>query len=124
MTSILIPSSVIKLRRLGQGVSGSVVAGLLGIGVGRALFQAANNAAVLSNAPEGTTTVASGLLSIARVSGQALGSVIAGTLWGVMEHSGREHAFLVINLVLAGVAALSGMLIIGRGRLSQRTAGE
>lgn len=119
-----IGSIILMIASIGQGVSGSVAVGLLGIGVGRALFQAANNAAVLSNAPEGTATVASGLLSIARVSGQAMGSVIAGSLWGVMEHSGREHAFLVINLVLAGVAALSGILIIGRGRFSQRTSGE
>lgn len=110
-------SITLMFASIGQGVTGSVVVGLLGIGLGRALFQAANNAAVLSNAPEGTTTVASGLLSIARVSGQALGSIIAGTLWGVMEHSGSQHAFLVINLVMAGVAAMSGMLILGRGRL-------
>ncbi|GAM10370.1 putative transporter YebQ [Geobacter sp. OR-1] len=109
-------SVTLMFASIGQGVTGSVVLGLLGIGLGRALFQAANNAAVLSNAPEGTTTVASGLLSIARVSGQAMGSIVAGTLWGVLEHSGRQHAFLIINLVLAGVAAVSGVLIIGRGR--------
>jgi hypothetical protein len=79
---------------------------------------AANNAAVLSQAPEGTTTVASGLLSIARVSGQALGSLLAGTLWGSLEHSGTNHAFLVVNVILGGVAALAGVLIIGRGKLN------
>ncbi len=73
-------SIVLLIASLGQGISGSVAVGLVGIGLGRALFQAANNAAVLSQAPEGTTTVASGLLSIARVSGQALGSILAGTL--------------------------------------------
>jgi MFS family permease len=109
-------SIVLLAASLGQGFSGSVAVGLVGIGLGRALFQAANNAAVLSQAPEGTTTVASGLLSIARVSGQALGSILAGSLWGILEHSGTRHAFLVVNLVLGGVAALSGMLIIGRGR--------
>lgn len=117
-------SIVLMFASIGQGVSGSIVVGLLGIGLGRALFQAANNAAVLSNAPEGTTTVASGLLSIARVTGQALGSVLAGTLWGALEHSGTQHAFLVVNLVLGGVAALSGILIMGRGRLGQKLSGE
>lgn len=115
-----IGSITLMLASIGQGVTGLVVVGLIGIGLGRSLFQAANNAAVLSNAPEGTTTVASGLLSIARVSGQALGSVIAGTLWGVLEHSGARYAFLVINLVMAGVAALSGILIMSRGRLNKR----
>jgi MFS family permease len=109
---------VLCTASIGQGVSGLVVMGLVGIGIGRALFMAANNAAVLSQAPEGTTTVASGLLSIARVSGQALGSLLAGTLWGSLEHSGTNHAFLVVNVILGGVAALAGVLIIGRGKLN------
>ncbi|HEY6871637.1 MAG TPA: MFS transporter [Geobacteraceae bacterium] len=113
-------SFVLMLAALGQGVSGSVIVGLVGIGLGRALFQAANNAAVLSQAPEGATTVASGLLSIARVSGQALGTILAGSMWGVLAHAGTGHAFLYVNLVLAGVAALSGFLIIGRGRVTGR----
>ena len=115
-------STVLLAAALGQGLSGSVAVGLVGIGLGRALFQAANNAAVLSQAPEGTETVASGLLSIARVSGQALGSVLAGSIWGVLEHSGARHAFLVVNLVLGGVAALAGVLIVGRARVGKRPA--
>ncbi len=110
-------SAVLMAAALAQGFSGSVLVGLIGIGLGRALFQAANNAAVLTQAPEGTTTVASGLLSIARVSGQALGSVLAGTLWGYFEHSGTRYAFLVTNLVMAGMAAAAGALIFGRGRI-------
>jgi MFS transporter, DHA2 family, multidrug resistance protein len=112
-------SIVLFAASLGQGMSGSVILGLVGIGLGRALFLAANNAAVFAQAPEGTETVASGLLSIARVAGQALGSILAGTLWAVMEHSGTRHAFLVVNVILGGVAALSGLLIIGRGRFGQ-----
>lgn len=110
-------SAVLMVASLLQGLTGTVIIGLIGIGLGRALFQAANNAAVLSQAPEGTNTVASGFLSIARVSGQALGSILAGTLWGVLEHGGTSRAFLVVNLVLAGVAAVAGLLIIGRGRI-------
>lgn len=115
-----IGSIVLLAAALGQGFSGSVAIGLVGIGIGRALFQAANNAAVFAQAPEGTETVTSGLLSIARVSGQALGSILAGTLWGSLEHSGTGHAFLVINMILGGVAALSGLLIIGRGRVGRQ----
>jgi DHA2 family multidrug resistance protein-like MFS transporter len=111
-------SSVLLCAALAQGVSGSVVIGLVGIGLGRALFLAANNAAVLSRAPKETATVASGLLSIARVCGQALGSILAGTLWGILEHGGSRHAFLIINLVLAVLAGISGLLILGRGRES------
>jgi len=107
---------------LGQGLSGSVAVGLVGVGLGRALFQAANNAAVLTRAPEGTDTVASGLLSIARVCGQALGSLLAGTLWGTLEHTGARHAFLIVNLVLGGIAALAGALIIGRGKVGKSSS--
>ena len=113
-------SAVLMAASVLQGVSGSVVLGLIGIGMGRALFQAANNAAVLTQAPEDTGPVASGLLSIARVGGQALGSILAGTLWARLEPAGSRQAFLVINLVLAGVAAVSGMLIIGRGRVGRK----
>jgi MFS transporter, DHA2 family, multidrug resistance protein len=110
-------ATVLMLASLAQGISGSVIVGLIGIGLGRSLFQAANNAAVLFQAPKDTGTVASGLLSIARVTGQALGSVLAGTMWGMLAQGGTRHAFLVINLVLAGVAALSGLLILGRSRM-------
>lgn len=110
-------SVVLLATSLLQGFSGSVTVGLIGIGLGRALFQAANNAAVFAQAPEGIETVASGLLSIARVGGQALGSILAGTLWSALEHDGARAAFRDVNIVLAVVAALAGLLIIGRGRL-------
>jgi len=109
-------SAVMAISSCLQGLTGSVTLGLAGIGFGRALFQAANNAAVLSLAPEETEAVASGFLSIARVVGQALGSLLAGVMWGSLEHQGRGHAFLVSNLVLAGLAVVSGALIMGRRR--------
>ncbi|GFE56296.1 MFS transporter [Geobacter sp. AOG1] len=108
-------SLVLAVATLSQGITGRVAPGLLGIGFGRALFQAANNAAVLSQAPAETEAVASGFLSIARVSGQALGSILAGVLWGRLEHQGLSHAFLVSNLVLGSLALVSGFLIAGRG---------
>ena len=107
-------SAVMAVSSCLQGVTGSVTLGLAGIGFGRALFQAANNVAVLSLAPEETEAVASGFLSIARVVGQALGSLLAGVLWGSLEATGRGHAFLISNLVLAGLAVVSGGLIMGR----------
>ena len=111
-----IGSAVMAISSCLQGVTGMVALGFAGIGFGRALFQAANNAAVLSLAPEETEAVASGFLSIARVVGQALGSIFAGMMWSSLEHQGRAHAFLVSNLVLAGLAVVSGALIMGRGR--------
>ncbi|HTP65787.1 MAG TPA: MFS transporter [Geobacteraceae bacterium] len=113
-----IGSSILAVSSLAQGITGRVALGLAGIGFGRALFQAANNAAVLSQAPEETEAVASGFLSIARVCGQALGSVLAGGMWGALEHQGAGHAFLVANLVLGSLAIVSGALIKGRGKIT------
>lgn len=110
-------SALLVTASLAQGLSGSVIVGLIGIGLGRAFFQVANNAAVLSAAPEGTASIASGLLSLARVSGQALGSLLAGTLWAQLEQSGSRRAFLVVNLAMATVAVVAGGLIVGRGRV-------
>jgi MFS family permease len=117
-------SAVMALSSVLQGLTGSVAVGLAGIGFGRALFQAANNVAVLSLAPEETESVASGFLSIARVVGQALGSLLAGVMWGSLEHQGRTHAFLVSNLVLAGLAIVSGGLIMGRRRGTEGAKAE
>lgn len=111
-----IGSAVMAASACLQGITGKVGLGFAGIGLGRALFQGANNAAVLSLAPEETQAVASGFLSIARVVGQALGSVLAGLMWGALEHQGRDRAFLVSNLALAGLAVVSGALILGRGK--------
>jgi MFS family permease len=107
-------SAVLALSTCLQGITGTVLLGLLGIGLGRALFVAANNAAVLSQAPQSTEAVASGFLSIARVSGQAMGSVVAGTMWSSLAPGGVRHSFLVVNLALAAFAIVSGLLIVGR----------
>jgi MFS transporter, DHA2 family, multidrug resistance protein len=117
-------SVVLALSSLAQGVTGRVALGLAGVGFGRALFQAANNAAVLTQAPEETEAVASGFLSIARVTGQALGSIIAGGMWGSLEHQGPKHAFLVSNLVLGSLAVIAGIMIRGRKKTLPATVIE
>jgi DHA2 family multidrug resistance protein-like MFS transporter len=110
-------SAVLALASWTQGITGRVVPGLAGIGIGRALFQAANNVAVLSQAPLETEAVASGLLSMARVAGQGVGSLLAGSMWGALEHYGARHAFLVSNLVLGAIAVLAGVLVLSRRRV-------
>ncbi|MBE0598684.1 MAG: MFS transporter [Desulfuromonadales bacterium] len=116
----LIGSLVLTVVSVLQGWTASVAIGLVGLGFGRALFQAANNSAVLSQAPEGTEAVASCLLSMARVSGQALGSVLIGAVWVGWEPAGPRAAFLMSNLLLAALAALAGVLTLGWGRFRRK----
>ncbi|WP_018112291.1 MFS transporter [Thermus igniterrae] len=91
--------------------------GLLLLGVGRALFQAANNALVLSLAPGGLEGLASGALSVARATGQALGSALAGKalglLYPLLPHHGQ--AFAATALLLTALMGLSAWLVRGRG---------
>jgi len=91
--------------------------GLILMGVGRALFQAANNALVLSLAPEKTEGLASGALSVARALGQALGSLLAGGSLGLLE-SILPHrlAFAATALLLTGAMALAAPLMGARPR--------
>jgi len=86
------------------------------LGVGRALFQAANNALVLSLAPVGTEGLASGALSVARALGQALGSALAGGSLGLFYRLFPNHglAFAATALLLTALMGLSTLLIRAR----------
>jgi DHA2 family multidrug resistance protein-like MFS transporter len=77
--------------------------GLLFLGVGRALFQPANNAQVLSLAPKGEEALASGALSVARVLGQSLGSFLAGVGLQVLAPLGHRGSFALVVLFLSGL---------------------
>jgi len=85
--------------------------GLVLLGVGRALFQAANNALVLSLAPPGTEGLASGALSVARSLGQAAGSALAGGSLGLFYRLFPHHglAFAATCLLLTGLMGLSAL---------------
>ena len=77
--------------------------------MGRALFQAANNALVLSLAPRGTEGLASGALSVARALGQALGSALAGGSLGLFYRLFPSHglAFAATALLLTALMGLA-----------------
>jgi len=94
---------------------GSALALLL-LGVGRALFQAANNALVLSLAPKGTEGLASGALSVARALGQALGSALAGGSLGLFYRLFPSHglAFAATALLLTAFMGLAAFLVRSR----------
>lgn len=86
--------------RLSPGLAALVV--LLTVGAGRAFFQSANNADVLSRAPAGAEALASALLSVSRVAGQALGSTGVGVILeaGARLGPARSYALALGVLVL------------------------
>ena len=94
---------------------GSALALLL-LGVGRALFQAPNNALALSLAPTGTAGVAWGALPVARALGQALGSALAGGSLGLFYRLFPSHglAFAATALLLTALMGLAAFLVRGR----------
>lgn len=90
--------------------------GLVLLGTGRALFQAANNAQVLSLAPKGLEGLASGALSVARTLGQALGSALGGLVYAVLDRPyGHAPAFALTVLLFSLLMASSAWLVQGRG---------
>ncbi|MDD2737227.1 MAG: MFS transporter [Desulfuromonadaceae bacterium] len=113
-------SIILALSCCVQGFTGTILPGLIGVGVGRGVFLAANNAAVLGQAPPNTEAAASAFLSIARVTGQALGSMVAGTLWAGLAHRGSHYAYLITNLALAGLVLTAGVMIAGRINIAGR----
>ena len=76
-------SAVLLLAAVSQGVSGSVAVGLVGIGLGRALFQAANNTAVMTNIRPDQRGVISGILSLSRNLGLITGASAMGTVFAL-----------------------------------------
>ena len=85
------------------------------IGVGLGLFTAPNNAAIMGEVPGESAGMASGILNMTRGLGTAFGLALTGLLFtvagggtGVPSMSG--HAFSVAAVVLAGLAALAGVI--------------
>lgn len=59
----------------------SIVAALVIVGTGRAIFQPPNNSALMGSAPRGRQGVAAGIMATARVLGQSLSVALAGLLF-------------------------------------------
>ena len=107
----ILGAAILVISSCWQGLTGEVLIGALGLGIGRCYFQAANSAKILSLAPEGSESLASSLLSITRVLGQALGSIISGWLWTSLAIGETNSAFASVNYLLAFLALVAGLLV-------------
>jgi MFS transporter, DHA2 family, multidrug resistance protein len=110
----ILGAAILVVSSCWQGLTGEVLIGALGLGIGRCFFQSANSAKILSLAPKGAESLASTLLSITRVLGQALGSIISGWLWTTLAVGEINSAFASVNFFFAFLALVAGLLVYFR----------
>jgi EmrB/QacA subfamily drug resistance transporter len=80
-----------------------LVANLVLLGVGQAVFQPPNNSALMGAAPRERQGIAAGVLATGRVLGQSLSVALAGALFGIF--GGAEAAHALRHGAVAGPAA-------------------
>ena len=123
----IVTASLLVLGAVRPGTAG-FLALLACIGVGMGLFTSPNNASIMGAAPDQQAGMASGVLNMTRGLGTALGLAVTGTVFttagGDLGHASvamadAAHAFTVAAYVLAGVAAVAGLVAASRsaGRL-------
>jgi len=102
---------------------GKLIAGLVVIGIGQAVFRAPNNSALMGSAPRDRQGVAAGVLATARVMGQGLSVALAGALFAAFGGADAaralghgEHVLVgapVVDAFLRGLhAALAGCTLV------------
>jgi MFS transporter, DHA2 family, multidrug resistance protein len=74
-------------------------------GVGFGLFQSPNLRAIMSSAPAHRTSGASGMVALARLTGQASGAALVALCFNLFGHLGAGRA-VALGAVTAGLGAL------------------
>jgi DHA2 family multidrug resistance protein-like MFS transporter len=84
-------------------------------GLGFGFFQAPNNRTILASAPRQRSGAAGGVLSVARLLGQALGAAAVAIIFGAYGAAGSNIALWVAALLaLTGAVFSAGRLRSGR----------
>lgn len=81
-------------------------------GAGFGLFQSPNNHTIVTSAPLRRAGAASGMLGTARLTGQSLGAVLLGFIFGLAGVRGGPAIALGLGAVLAGASAVFSLLRI------------
>jgi EmrB/QacA subfamily drug resistance transporter len=89
---------------------GRLVAGLVIIGIGQAVFRAPNNSALMGSAPRDRQGVAAGVLATARVMGQGLSVALAGALFAAFGGAGAARALRRGEQVPAGAPVVDAFV--------------
>jgi DHA2 family multidrug resistance protein-like MFS transporter len=113
-------TSFLLLRLLPPNPADLAIAWRIGLaGAGFGLFQPPNNKAMLTTAPASRTGSASGMISVARLSGQTVGAMLVALTLGLLPQGGTE-ACLALD---SATAFLGAGLSATRIRLSKRAKG-
>jgi DHA2 family multidrug resistance protein-like MFS transporter len=80
-------------------------------GMGFGLFQPPNNKAMVTTAPKMRTGSASGMISVARLSGQTVGGMLVALILGLVAHGAVFACLELGSLTAFAAAALSGTRI-------------
>lgn len=94
--------------------SWQVAAGCAVCGLGFGLFQSPNNHTIVTSAPMQRAGAASGMLGTARLTGQSLGAVVLGLIFGAMGVNGGITFALALASLLAAVASVFSLLRMRR----------
>ena len=87
-------------------------------GSGFGLFQPPNNRAILTDAPRNRSGGASGMVSVARLSGQTTGAMLVALVFEMLPHGAARHC-----LAFGALAGFAGVLL-SAGRLWPRGSGH
>lgn len=111
----LVVAGLATMLTLGAGAAPVDVAWRLAVvGTGLGLFSGPNAAVVLADAPEGAMGATSGLTSLLRTLGFAVGPATAALSWSVSDDGVGALRLGVAVLVVAGVGALAAVVRAAR----------
>ncbi|GCL61782.1 MFS transporter [Pseudaquabacterium pictum] len=97
--------------------SGLALAGWLGVcGIGFGLFQSPNNHTIVTSAPAHRSGGAAGMLGTARLTGQSIGALVIGLLYGLQAGHPGQVPVLALG-VAAALAAVGGVTSLLRVRV-------
>ncbi len=112
----LLALALLPAHPSGQGLVWQLVWPLALCGVGFGLFQSPNNHTIVTAAPPHRSGGAAGMLGTARLTGQSLGALLIGLLYGLQ--AGQPGRVPALALMLAsGLAAIGGVTSLLRVRV-------
>jgi DHA2 family multidrug resistance protein-like MFS transporter len=112
----LLALALLPAHPSGQGLVWQLAGPLALCGIGFGLFQSPNNHTIVTAAPPHRSGGAAGMLGTARLTGQSLGALLIGLLYGLqVGQPGRVPALAL--MLAAGLAAIGGVTSLLRVRV-------